>query len=164
MLQHLLGIFTVFLILQVFTFLKEFTVNVYNFDLLLHTIANYCSLPSFSFGQVLGKLQGKVVTHFEKLGWWNISMVECVTLFLTIWSNIGFHNVNWPSYINIITNWLYTSVFWKHLNTNKLSYSFNLGHFTVAFVPQNLMLDQIVKKGLHIPPSKYSTSQVFQNV
>ena len=84
--------------------------------------------------------------------------------FLTIWSTIGFRGANCPSYINIVTNWSYTLVFQKPLNTTKLSYSFNLGHFTVAFVPQNLMLDQIVKKGLHIPPSKYSTSQVFQNV
>ena len=30
----------------------------------MRTIANYCSLPLFSFGQALGKLQGKVVTHF----------------------------------------------------------------------------------------------------
>ena len=44
-------------------------------------IANYCSLPSLSFGQALGKLQGKVVTHFEEVGWWRTLMVECVTLF-----------------------------------------------------------------------------------
>ena len=44
-------------------------------------IANYYSLPLFSFGQALGKLQGKVVTHFEEVGWWRTLMVECVTLF-----------------------------------------------------------------------------------
>ena len=44
-------------------------------------IAKYCSLPSLSFGQALGKLQGKVVTHFEEAGWWSTLMVECVTLF-----------------------------------------------------------------------------------
>ena len=33
-------------------------------------IANFCSLPSLSFGQALGKLQGKVVTHSEEVGWW----------------------------------------------------------------------------------------------
>ena len=44
-------------------------------------IANFCSSLSLSFGQVLGKLQGKVVTQFEELGWWSFSMVDCVTLF-----------------------------------------------------------------------------------
>ena len=44
-------------------------------------IANYCSLPSMSFGQALDKLQGKVVTHSEEVGWWRTLMVECVTLF-----------------------------------------------------------------------------------
>ena len=34
-----------------------------------------------SFGQALGKLQGKVVTHSEEVGWWSTLMVECVTLF-----------------------------------------------------------------------------------
>ena len=29
------------------------------------SIANFCSLPSMSFGQALGKLQGKVVTNSE---------------------------------------------------------------------------------------------------
>ena len=55
--------------------------------------------------QLINKLQGKAVTHSEKLEWWNILMVECVTILL------------------------YTSVKW-----------------------------------LHIPPLKYSTIQVFQNV
>ena len=45
------------------------------------TIANFCSLPSLSFGQALGKLQGKVDTHSEGVGWWRTLMVECVTLF-----------------------------------------------------------------------------------
>ena len=45
------------------------------------TIANFCSLPWLSFGQALGKLQGKVVTHSEEVGWWRTLMVECVTLF-----------------------------------------------------------------------------------
>ena len=44
------------------------------------TIANFCSLPLL-FGQALGKLQGKVVTHSEEVGWWRTLMVECVTLF-----------------------------------------------------------------------------------
>ena len=44
-------------------------------------IANYCSFPSFSFGQALGKLQGKVLTHSEKVGWWKSLMVECVSIF-----------------------------------------------------------------------------------
>ena len=44
-------------------------------------IANYYSLPPLSFGQGLGKLQGKVVTHSEEVGWWRTLMVECVTLF-----------------------------------------------------------------------------------
>ena len=49
---------------------------------MLHTtIANYCSLPLLSFGQIIGKLQGKVVTQFEELGWWSFPMVDCVTLF-----------------------------------------------------------------------------------
>ena len=43
--------------------------------------ANFCSLPSMSFGQAPGKLQGKVVTHSEEVGWWRTLMVECVTLF-----------------------------------------------------------------------------------
>ena len=38
--------------------------------LICRTIANFCSLPSLSFGQALGKLQGKVVTHSEEVGWW----------------------------------------------------------------------------------------------
>ena len=45
-------------------------------------IANYCSLPSLSFGQALGKLQGKVVTHSEEVGWWRALMVEYVTPFI----------------------------------------------------------------------------------
>ena len=44
-------------------------------------MASYCSLPSLSFGQALGKLQGKVVTQSEEVGWWRTLMVECVTLF-----------------------------------------------------------------------------------
>ena len=40
-------------------------------------IANFCNLPLLA----LGKLQGKVVTHAEEVGWWRILMVECVTLF-----------------------------------------------------------------------------------
>ena len=43
-------------------------------------IANYCSLSSCLFGQTLNKLQGKVVTHSEEVGWWRTLMVECVTL------------------------------------------------------------------------------------
>ena len=42
-------------------------------------IANYCSLPLLTFGQALGKLQGKLVTHSEEVGWWITLMVECVT-------------------------------------------------------------------------------------
>ena len=45
----------------------------------IRPIANFCSLPSLSFGQALGKLQGKVVTHSEEVGWWRTLMVECVT-------------------------------------------------------------------------------------
>ena len=45
------------------------------------TIANYCSLPSFSFDHALGKLQGKVLTHSEKVGWWKSLMLEYVSLF-----------------------------------------------------------------------------------
>ena len=44
-------------------------------------IANFCSLHLFSFGQALGKLQGKVLTHSEKVGWWKSLMVECVSIF-----------------------------------------------------------------------------------
>ena len=44
----------------------------------VRTIANFCSLP---LGQALGKLQGKVVTHSEEVGWWRTLMVECATLF-----------------------------------------------------------------------------------
>ena len=55
--------------------------------------------------QLKNKLQGKAVTHSEKLEWWIISLVDCVTILL------------------------YTSV-----------------------------------KGLHNPPLKLSTIQVFQNV
>ena len=47
----------------------------------LWAIANYCSLPSFSFGHTLGKLQGKVLAHSEKVGWWKTLMVECVSIF-----------------------------------------------------------------------------------
>ena len=48
---------------------------------LANKIANYCNLPSFSFGHALGKLQGKVLTHSEKVGWWRTLMVECVSIF-----------------------------------------------------------------------------------
>ena len=48
---------------------------------LIQVIANYCSLPLFSFGHALGKLQGKVLTHSEKVGWWKTLMVECVSIF-----------------------------------------------------------------------------------
>ena len=47
----------------------------------LLTIANFCSLPLLSFGQALGKVQGKEVIHSEEVGWWRTLMVECVTLF-----------------------------------------------------------------------------------
>ena len=47
----------------------------------LQCIANYCSLPLFSFGHALGKLQGKVLTHSKKVGWWKTLMVECVSIF-----------------------------------------------------------------------------------
>ena len=50
----------------------------------VETIANYCSLSSCSFGQALDKLQGKVVTHSEEVGWWRTLMVEYVTLFFTV--------------------------------------------------------------------------------
>ena len=40
------------------------------------TNANYCNLPSFSFGQALGKLQGKVLTHSENVGWWKTLMMH----------------------------------------------------------------------------------------
>ena len=50
----------------------------------LRTIANFCSLPLLSFRQALGKLQGKVVTHSEEVGWVRTLMVECVTLFFAI--------------------------------------------------------------------------------
>ena len=53
-------------------------------------IANYCSLPLLSFGQALGKLQGKVVTHSEEVGWWRTLMVEFVTLFRQFSLNKGF--------------------------------------------------------------------------
>ena len=55
--------------------------DVYVLLLLPYTIANFCSLPLLSFGQALGKLQGKVVTHSEEVGWWRTLMVECLTLF-----------------------------------------------------------------------------------
>ena len=42
-------------------------------------MANFFSLPSLSFGQVLGKLQGNMVIQFEELGWWSFSMADCVT-------------------------------------------------------------------------------------
>ena len=50
-------------------------------SLALVIIANYCSFPSFSFGQALGKLKGKVLTHSKKVGWWKSLMVECVSIF-----------------------------------------------------------------------------------
>ena len=52
-----------------------------SYSLPVLVIANFCSLPLMSFGQALGKLQGKVVTHSEEVGWWRTLMVECVTLF-----------------------------------------------------------------------------------
>ena len=69
-------------------------------------IANYCSLPSLSFGQILGKLQGKVVTHFEEVGWWRTLMVECGTLFwlfiqvqdLTVHMGLHIDQASWIYY------------------------------------------------------------------
>ena len=87
----------------------------------MQPIANHCSLPSLSFGQVIGKLQGKVVTQFEELGWWSFSMVDCVTLFLTILPNIGFYGANWPSYMNIVPNWSYRVLNYENL-PKQLSY------------------------------------------
>ena len=55
----------------------------------MFAIANYCSLHSLSFGQALGKLQGKVVTHSEEVGWWRTLMVECVTLFFDYIVHMG---------------------------------------------------------------------------
>ena len=43
----------------------------------LQTIAAYLH---FNSGR-LDKLQGKVMTHSEKVEWWIILMVDCVTLF-----------------------------------------------------------------------------------
>ena len=43
-----------------------------------NSIANCCSLPSFLFGLALGRLQGKVLTHSEKVGWWKTLKMECV--------------------------------------------------------------------------------------
>ena len=41
--------------------------------LTLEAIASFCSLRSMSFGQAVGKLQGKVVTHSGEVGWWRNS-------------------------------------------------------------------------------------------
>ena len=39
-------------------------------------------IPHCKLLQLINKLQGKVVTHSEKLEWWIISMVDCVTILL----------------------------------------------------------------------------------
>ena len=49
----------------------------------LQTIAAYLH---FNSGR-LDKLQGKVMTHSEKVEWWIILMVDCVTLFLAATSS-----------------------------------------------------------------------------
>ena len=45
---------------------------------------DHCKLLQLTlvFIWALGKLQGKVVTHSEKLEWWIITMVDCVTILL----------------------------------------------------------------------------------
>ena len=45
--------------------------------------------PSMSFGQALGKLQRKVVTHSEEVGWWRTWMGEYVTLFFYYLVHMG---------------------------------------------------------------------------
>ena len=52
----------------------------------LQTIAAYLR---FNLGR-LDKLQRKVMTHSEKLEWWIILMVDCVTHFLLYWPLLTF--------------------------------------------------------------------------
>ena len=55
----------------------------------MQTIAAYLR---FHLGR-LDKLQGKVMTHSEKLEWWIILMVDCVTILLHF-STIRFPSAN----------------------------------------------------------------------
>ena len=127
------------------------------------SIANYCSFPSLSFGQVIGKLQGKVVTQFEELGWWSFSMVDCVTLFWLF----GQHRISRCKLTKLYeykTGHIQYLIMKTFPNNQVMKLLKQLGHFVVLFVPGNLWFDHLVKKGLHNPPLKYSTSQVLQNV
>ena len=55
-----------------------------------HRFCGNDSIPSYSTGIVQSSIKPyiKGVTHFQEVGWWRTWMVECVTLFLTIQSNI----------------------------------------------------------------------------
>ena len=55
----------------------------------LQTIAAYFRLHWV----IINKLQGKAVTHGEKLEWWIILMVDCVTILLHF-STIRFPSAN----------------------------------------------------------------------
>ena len=55
----------------------------------LQTIAAYFRLNWV----IINKLQGKAVTHGEKLEWWIILMVDCVTILLHF-STIRFPGAN----------------------------------------------------------------------
>ena len=87
----------------------------------VHVIANFCSWPLLSFGQAPGKLQGKVVTHSEEVGWWRTLMVECVTLF---WLFSVYGTTDWPSFMNLlyISN-NYKSYLKNHIQADKPRHS-----------------------------------------
>ena len=55
----------------------------------LQTVAAYFRLHWV----IVNKLQGKAVTHGEKLEWWIILMVDCVTILLNF-STIRFPSAN----------------------------------------------------------------------
>ena len=124
------------------------------------TIAKYCSLPLLSFGQVIGKLQGKVVTQFEELGWWSFSMVDCVTLFWLF----GQHRISRCKLTKLYeykTGHIQYLIMKTFPNNQVMKLLKQLGHFVVLFVPGNLWFDHLEsKKGYTIhhwntPPAKF---------
>ena len=64
----------------------------------LQTVAAYFRLHWV----IINKLQGKEVTHGEKLEWWIILMVDCVTILL------NFSTIRFPS-ANLRAKWSYKS-------------------------------------------------------
>ena len=70
--------FPLFLPLPVARYLSCLDLTVPSYPIPLQTVAAYFRLHWV----IINKLQGKAVTHAEKLEWWIILMVDCVTILL----------------------------------------------------------------------------------